>query len=129
MKTPKPWRPLTVLFVGDEPSSKNVDPTIPFVGTPSYKRLLRWIGELDLCLDKVSIINSSMLPDKGYDFVFYLGENALNKHSKNFESLVLFGFWSKGVRVIDHPSPRNRKFNDPDYEKKMLQELKTWLYT
>lgn len=28
---------------------------------------------------------------------------------------------------IDHPSPRNRKFNDPSYEQKMLSSLREFL--
>lgn len=30
---------------------------------------------------------------------------------------------------IDHPSPRNRNFNDPTYEGRMLNRLKTFLST
>jgi hypothetical protein len=34
---------MKTVFVGDKPSSKNLDKTIPFVGTPSHKTLMKWI--------------------------------------------------------------------------------------
>lgn len=119
------WRPLKVLFIGDEPSSKNKCPNTPFAGTPSYKRLLRWIGELDLDISKVQIINCKQTPASyNYDKVIVLGKTALNKllQSRPFMELHF------SLKTIDHPSPRNRKFNKPGYEAKMLKDLKKWLY-
>ena len=119
------WRPLRVLFVGDEPSSRNVCPNTPFVGTPSYKRLLRWIGELDLCLDKVILHNGNGYTFKEMDKIVYLGQKAA---SRELDFINLPGNESY-IKIIDHPSPRNRNFNEPGYEAKMLRELKNWLYS
>lgn len=123
---------MSVLFIGDQPSSKNVDPTIPFVGTPSYKRLLKWIGELDLSVGLVKIINKRehvMINEYEFDVVLFLG-----KKSETCVGVLSHRDGHPGAatvpkfKTVDHPSPRNRKFNDPDYEKKMLKELKGWLY-
>lgn len=138
------WKPLKVLFVGDEPSSKNKSPDVPFVGTPSYKRLLRWIGELDLDIHRVDIINSDKsevrtdwVPAK----IIFLGKKAQIKFESVPPKFLVYsdmGYMSLGKHqfnydtvpkiVIDHPSPRNRKFNKPGYESKMLKDLKRWLY-
>jgi len=45
-----------IIFVGDKPSAKNLDPEIPFVGTQSYKKLLEWIWEMDINISDVFII-------------------------------------------------------------------------
>lgn len=123
----KNWKPLRILFIGDEPSSRNVSPDVPFVGTASYKRLLRWIGELDLDISKITLKNSGYItlynnPDK----IVFLGNKAA-QNTKIFRPGV-FDTPIPNFKIIDHPSPRNRKFNDPKYEAKMLKELKKWLY-
>lgn len=124
----KNWRPLRVLFVGDEPSSRNVCPNTPFVGTPSYKRLLRWIGELDLELGCIKITNKNYIETAIYapDVIICLGDKAF-EHLKIYHNSII----PETIKVFKapHPSPRNRKFNDPSYEAKMLRELKNWLYS
>lgn len=155
------WKPVRVLFIGDEPSSRNVDENIPFVGTPSYKRLLRWIGELDLDIRNVGLINAknvNFINIRNYDRVVVLGKKTeknvnvkthlgpviLTEKTKDIDlvSLQMMGILEFTLyngkkpeilqtvisKTIDHPSPRNRNFNDPVYEKKMLKELKRWLY-
>lgn len=128
------WRPLKVLFVGDEPSSRNVNTTVPLVGTSSYKRLLKWIGELDLDIQDVGLLNKKdeiLLYGNEYDVVIFLGKKAecvirvFSRGQVDYSPTLSF---LPRFRVIDHPSPRNRKFNDPKYETKMLAELKRWLY-
>jgi uracil-DNA glycosylase len=115
------WKPIKVLFVGDKPSNKNVRSDIPFVGTPSYSRLLSWIAKLDLDIRNIDMINVDKV-DKT-DFSRYNKIISLGKNSDFYNQLG----WYK-YKNIDHPSPRNRKFNDPNYEKKMLKSLKEWLY-
>lgn len=123
----KTWKPLKVLFIGDKPSSKNVDEDIPFVGTPSYKRLLKWIGELDLDIHHVRLENKVgdilILEKEHFDAIVFLGkasELLVQTGKPEIELPRLF--------TVDHPSPRNRNLNDPMYEKKMLKQLKEWLY-
>jgi hypothetical protein len=129
------WKPLKVLFIGDEASSLNVSKEVPFVGTPSYKRLLRWIGELDLDIKNVKIINKNDYKSSiCFDKTIFLGKKVAKNivyRSANFEILngiKLSNTIPKSYSTVDHPSPRNRKFNNPNYEKKMLKELKKWLY-
>lgn len=126
------WKPLNVLFIGEEPSSRNVNKNVPFVGTSSYKRLLNWIGELDLNIANVSLHNVDdveTIYTGNFDVIIFLGKKA----SKSLKKIIEEDEWydlsrSPSVKIIDHPSPRNRKFNDPNYERKMLKELKEWLY-
>lgn len=128
------WKPLKVLFVGDQPSSKNVDSDLPFVGTPSYKRLLQWVAELDLDIRRIQFRNAYpagcvTIKELEFDAIVFLG-----KKSECPISVIKYGYpsWQPATfpkRIVtDHPSPRNRKFNDPAYEKKMLKKLKGELY-
>ncbi len=121
----KSWKPLRVLFIGDEVSSRNVSPDVPFVGTPSYKRLLRWIGELDLDISKVRIENAGFITYNGEDKIVFLGKKASLNTRILIQQLEIVDV---DCKIIDHPSPRNRKFNDKSYEAKMLKELRKWLY-
>ena len=120
------WKPLRILFIGEEPSSKNKSPDVPFVGTPSYKRLLRWIGELDLDINSINTENSGNIEYESFQHchvVIFLGKSAEKKSKlatrENMQTKII---------TIDHPSPRNRNFNKPGYEAKMLKDLKRWLY-
>jgi hypothetical protein len=46
-----------IVFVGDKPSEKNLDPAIPFVGTGSYRTLLGWFADLDVDINVVKLKN------------------------------------------------------------------------
>jgi len=124
-----------IVFVGDQPSKKNVDPNTAFVGTKSYKRLLGWIYELNLSLNEVLICNKDDIKDfynngfyvetpqmnfealLGYDKVIALGKNSQKfLQGNNIEYLAM-----------DHPSGLNRKLNCEKYEKQMLKECKAWI--
>lgn len=130
-----------IIFVGDKPSSKNKDPNVAFVGTPSYKRLLGWLYELDLSVNDVLLCNSDEVKIYGQRFLsvqtkthfidvenedifIFLGENA-GKTAKKLK------FEEKGIKhtTVPHPSPRNRIWNDPNVETKLLWEIKQWLIT
>lgn len=121
------WKNVNVLFIGDEPSSMNVSINVAFVGTYSYKRLMSWIAYLDLDIESVRIINWDCIKFENgrYDKYVILGKSAEKKLAKkygiNFED-------EQYATVVDHPSPRNRNFNDPEYEKTMLKNLKGWIY-
>lgn len=122
-----------IIFVGDEPSAKNIDPNVPFVGTQSYKRLLGWIWEMDINISDVTLLNQNKLDinyvngDVYYDRTFIdnecnitfiaLGKKAAEKLDGSY------------VRFFDlpHPSGRNRKLNDKKYVKQILKQCKEWL--
>lgn len=129
-----------IIFIGDKPSKKNKDQSIPFVGTKSYKTLLEWIGKLDIDITDVVTGNREHIKyyswatkgsgkgvyvahpsfhcdlDPG-DKIIALGENA----SKHLKSLNLRHF------KLPHPSGKNFKINDKKYLDKVLKECKTYL--
>lgn len=112
-----------VLFVGDEPSSKNKDPNIAFVGTPSFKRIAKWMDIIEL--KDIKLVNShnenqlkivKELKDCGYKVVA-LGNQASKRLKK------------QGIdhHRLPHPSPRNRLLNNKKFELKELKKCKDWL--
>lgn len=109
-----------VVLVGDRPSSKNLDKSIAFVGTTSYKRLLRilqlaGLQEFVLCNAYDEAGNEHPIPAGGKYVA--LGKNA----GKRLKSL---GF---SCLKLPHPSGRNRAWNNPDSEKQAAEQLKAYL--
>lgn len=117
-----------IIFVGDKPSAKNVDTTVPFVGTQSYKRLLEWIWEMDLSINEIKMYNKDFIETRKVKYnttqiypidckFIALGNNAervLQNQKLNYFKLP-------------HPSPRNRKLNNKKYIKEQLKLCKEWL--
>lgn len=122
-----------IIFVGDKPSTKNIDPNIPFVGTKSYKTLLGWVADMDIFINDIKLINADKFRYYPSSEVIYfnfspicykseatlvaLGNNASNK----LENLGLNHF------KLPHPSGLNRKLNDKKQLKKTLQSCKHWV--
>jgi uracil-DNA glycosylase len=114
---------IKVIFVGDKPSSKNLSIDIPFVGASCFPRLINWIkfispdyyltfnSQLDLDLNKVAQL------EKNNFKVIALGNNA-HKKLKNC-----------GINhfTLPHPSGLNRKINDDNYIKNVLQLAKQYV--
>lgn len=129
---------MMIFIIGDQPSAKNLDPEVPFVGTASYKRLLEWIGRLDINITDTVLCNTENVkksrpdwrPDvnlKGYtteilehDVVITLGEKAREYVEKELDIKVYY--------PLPHPSGRNRKLNDKKYINKVLKGCKIWLH-
>lgn len=106
-----------IVFVGDKPSKKNVDPDIAFVGTQSYKRLLLWIWEMNLSVNDIHVCNKDKMPiDANYKYIA-LGKNA----AKKLDSLKLDFF------RLPHPSGLNRQVNDTGYIRTRLRSCKEWI--
>ena len=123
-----------IVFVGDKPSAKNIDPNVPFVGTQSYKRLLDWIFRMNIDISDVIMINKDTLYGYGtIDFKFIaLGneaEKALKNHSREYWDVTtnkpqpLKANYFK----LPHPSGLNRKINDKNYLDNILKECSEWL--
>lgn len=124
-----------VIFIGDKPSSKNLDPEIPFVGTKSYETLLNWIVKLELDITNVILANKEhvnlygngfhLVSTKWMDLDIINGEDkviALGKEaSKYLKKLNIEHF------IMDHPSGLNRKLNDTKYVENKLKECKEYL--
>lgn len=108
-----------IIFIGDKPSKKNVDPSIPFVGTQSYKRLLMWIWEMDLDITNIGMCNKDQIPTFYGDQAVYvaLGRNA----QKVAEQLDLTHYF------LPHPSGLNRTINDKALMKQLLKKCKEWI--
>lgn len=126
-----------IFFVGDQPSAKNIDPEIPFVGTQSYKRLLDWIWQLNLSTVDVVICNKHQIHQYSYIDQFYV-------QLPNFQSDIMCGdavvalgnqaskkLTKMGVEhfLLPHPSGLNRKLNNKKYVKKILGDCKKWIET
>ena len=114
---------IKIIFVGDKPSSKNTHPDVAFIGTPSHRNLVRWIGVLD-CFNYL-LINSethnNMKDIKQVSptcKVVALGNNASVRLTE------------AGVKhfKLPHPSPKNRVLNDKPKLNSLLQLCKEYLH-
>lgn len=106
-----------IVFVGDEPSAKNVDPDIPFVGTQSYKTLLNWIWQMDIDISNVSLCNRDKILVHPSALCVALGQKA----SKTLVELRVPHF------VLPHPSPKNRVLNKKHVVEAYLRKCKEYL--
>jgi uracil-DNA glycosylase len=121
-----------IIFVGDKPSNKNKCPSIPFVGTQSYKRLLEWIWIMDIDISQVRLCNKDFIHGTYEDWYIPLGNEA-EKAVK--ERLFFVWNWKKQKEEIiepyyfklPHPSGLNRKLNDKKWLNQQLKECKEWL--
>ena len=110
----------TILVLGQCPSTRT-KPT----ANGTFVRLKKWMDHLDLpCWAFHNVIPNKANSYKMED----VDVEALNKAVEGKHLVIaLGGFVSRVCKKhkikhlkIDHPSPRNRKFNDPDYEAQML---------
>ncbi len=122
-----------IYFVADQPSNKNLSPSVPLVGTDSYKTLLTWIGQMDVDITRVRFYNKADGP-----FDNPLSRATLNQAVKLGQiRVVALGqkaghYLSKvGVEefyVLPHPSGRNRLLNDKEFVKNKLGSCRTYIY-
>lgn len=118
-----------VIFVGDGPSTSNVDPKVPFVGTKSYKTLLDWIYQMDIDVTGVFLCNRTDLYSCDEKYFFWDGRIEFSKRypivtlgneaDKFFEGTPHF--------KLPHPSGLNRKLNDKKWLDTQLKACKDWL--
>ena len=99
----------------------------------TFDRLNKWFSFAGVnhfsfvnCSDKVGEI-------KYFDVDYPTLEGCLKYHTKVF---ALGGFASTVLKrlnkthiMLPHPSPRNRKFNDPKYEPLVMEQLKEYMET
>lgn len=121
---------MDIIFVGDRPSAKNIDPQVPFIGTQSGKRLRKWIAMISTELavfdiePKFHFTNShnkeeleklkTICQDSPGYLIVTLGNNA----TKAVTTKLGLRVWKLG-----HPSPRNRKWNSHEYEVAQIKLL------
>lgn len=120
---------MKVLFVGSNPSTKNLKTEQPFIGTRSHDTLMCWINRLgvtDYTLTNASDrldganIDYDRLQDLmvAHDTVVALGRAAEKAIKATGRKTYLY---------LPHPSPRNRLLNDKAYINKLLMVTKTYL--
>lgn len=121
------------LVVGMNPSSYSSPTNGKEKKNHTFDRLYRWFDYAGVdyfsfvnCSDKVGEIT---LSDVDYDTL----NVCLKYHTHVF---ALGGFSSSVLKrlnrshiVLPHPSPRNRKFNDPKFEPLLMKELKEYMET
>lgn len=116
-----------LIFLGQCPSSR-----VARTKNGTFARLEKWAKYL--CLTEWSFHN--VIPDKvnsySLDDVDVKGLHEAVKGKKRV--IALGGFVERACRKhgiecfrVDHPSSRNRNFNDPSYEPQMLERLKEYL--
>ena len=99
----------------------------------TFDRLHKWFSSAGVnhfsfvnCSDKVGSIKYS-------DVDYATLEECLKYHTKvfalgSFASTVLQRLNKTHIK-LPHPSPRNRKFNDPKYEPLVMEQLKEYMET
>ena len=109
-----------LLILGQCPSS-NTKP----LKNGTYNRLMNWCDFVGISMFSFH----NVIPNKANSYKMEdVDVEALNKAVEGKHLVIaLGGFVSRVCKKhkithlkIDHPSPRNRKFNDPDYEAQML---------
>lgn len=118
---------MRVLIVGQNPSTHNLTPHVPFKGSSSGRTLDRWLAQLGLDGSVVIIVNASDVVGRRpriselrqditwfcYDKIVALGELASR-------SLLLSGCPFQRYFRLPHPSGLNRKLND---KKRLAEQL------
>lgn len=116
---------MSILFLGDAPSKRNVDPKRAFIGASCWPRLLGWMTYMKLDPNEVLLYNSDNerglaiakeVKDKGGKIVA-IGNNASNRLSA-----LRIGHFK-----LPHPSGLNRQINNKEYIDKMLKECYNYL--
>ena len=112
-----------IVFVGDEPSAKNIDPAIAFWGTQSYVTLMGWIGHMQIFYNNFELTNKDSLEyivdHEEYKDCIYISLGA--KASKSLQKFEIEHF------ALPHPSGKNRKLNDKRFVSQCLMECREWI--
>lgn len=115
---------MNVIFVGDRPSKKNLDPNVAFVGTKSHVNLSGWI--LAMKVGSYLMVNSYTHADQVQVARLYShGERvfvALGNNASKFLTRMGFDHYK-----LPHPSPRNRLLNSQEYVDSELHKCYLWL--
>jgi len=121
-----------IYFLADKPGKKNLDPSVPLVGTSSYKTLLSWCADMDLDVSRMRMYNQSDAPFDGLSGVS-LNIAIKKKHIK----VIALGVEAKkyllaaGIEeffCLPHPSPKNLLLNDKDFVDKTLEQCRSYIY-
>jgi G:T/U-mismatch repair DNA glycosylase len=116
-----------VLLVGINPSGK------PFRKGCSLDKMNAWMESLGFHHYSFS----NVIPYEGEYKMQDVDAKFVSSFSNGYKKVIaLGGFASRalsrsGVQhyVLPHPSPLNRKLNDREYEKRVIEECREWLAT
>lgn len=115
-----------ILLVGDESSSDQETPKVPFVGTPTYKTVLDWIYRMNVNVSDVILWNQSY-----GDHIVY---RVRRQHGGSIKIVALGKkvhehLDSIGVQHfhLPHPSGVNRVLNDKEFVKEQLAQCGEYL--
>ena len=113
---------IKVVFVGDAPSSKNIDPNVAFIGTPSHKNLIGWLAKLN-CNDYI-LINSNT--EYNLEKIAALSKEnkivALGKKAGDRLAKIEVAHFK-----MPHPSPLNRILNDESKVNEFLEMCREYI--
>lgn len=124
---------MRVLFVGSNPSRKNLNSEQPFIGSPSGKVLLQWIAILEI-KDYTMVNVSDKLDGPIYKRDMNLGR--LDMYVAKHDYVIALGrtahnalrYIKASHMLLPHPSPRNRLLNDKELINQWLGVVKSELY-
>lgn len=133
---------MKVVFVGSNPSSKNVSKDVPFVGTKSHEVLLRWIGQLGIkdpvmlnVFNEFTVSNKSLTISQIKSGLPSL-KTLLSTEYKDHHVVALGRSAEIALKLLKidhfklpHPSPRNLVLNNKKLLSKNLKKCKEWLKT
>ena len=122
-----------IYIVADQPANKNLSPSVPLVGTDSYKTLLVWLGSMDVDVSRVRFYNQVDGP-----FDNPLSRATLNQAVKLGQiKVIALGQKASGYLlkanvdeffVLPHPSSKNRILNDKQYIATKLGACRKYIY-
>lgn len=116
-----------LIILGQCPSS-NMKP----LKNGTYDRLMKWCDSVGISM----FAFHNVIPNKinSYDMKNVDSDALYEAVIGKKKIIALGGFVERVCKKhnincyrIDHPSPRNRNLNDPEYEKQMLKKLKAYL--
>lgn len=122
-----------IYFVADKPTKKNIDPTIPLVGTKSYLTLLQWCAMMDVDVTRIRFFNQVDEP-----FPIETNMTSLNK-AIDMDHIKVIALGKKASAYLNksnineyyelpHPSGLNRINNDSRKLKKVLEQCRSYIY-
>lgn len=128
-----PYLHCLVYIIADKPVKENISQDVPLVGTDSYRKLLEWLGLMDIDITRVRLYNQS---DKPFDTT--MGRVTLNQAIElNQIRVIALGqkaasyLMKAGVKqhfLLPHPSGKNRLLNDKEFVKLKLAACRNYIY-
>ena len=131
---------MNILFIGSNPSKKNIDPNVPFKGTKSEYILNAWIKVLEV--QNYTIINifdkvtESNRPLSRREIKSCLVQLKRKLETIKYDKIIALGkSASDALKILKvdhykmyHPSPRNRMLNAKESLQNELERCKVYLY-